>query len=96
MSSGADAAFGLSCVIKKPGVCIYECIFASMFCVQALLIKAQLQLAGHSVRMEDYRIPEGLFNGQLTVCKRRIEGTCLYYKDTLKCNLTECCMSLST
>ena len=57
-----------------------------------MLIKAQLRLTGHVIRMEDHCIPKQLLYGELCEGKRKAEPPKLRYKDTLKSNLKWPCV----
>ena len=61
-----------------------------------MLIKGQLRWAGHLTRMEENRIPKGLFYGELVGGQRSRGGQHKRYKDVLKYNLKVCDISIET
>jgi len=66
---------------------LQTCKIAGM---EALLLQAQFQWAGHLVRMPDNRIPKQIFYGQLESGTRLPGGPVRRYKDALKINLKQC------
>nr|VZI31611.1 unnamed protein product [Spirometra erinaceieuropaei] len=55
--------------------------------IYAILRQMQLRWSGHLVRMDDERLPKGLFYGEVATGSRRREGQIRRYKDTLKSSL---------
>ena len=58
--------------------------------IEAYLIKAQLRLTGHILRMEDGRLPNDLLYGELKRGSRSIGGQRKRFKDTLRLSLSVC------
>jgi len=57
--------------------------------IEALIIRAQLRWTGHTIRMDDNRIPKVLFFGELAQGRRLQGGQFKRYKDNIKHHLQE-------
>ena len=56
-------------------------------CIESLLVQAQLRWVGHTIRMEDHRMPKQLLYGELASGKRNQGRPRKRYKDMIKDNL---------
>ena len=64
--------------------------------IHAILLRHQLQWAGHVHRMDDCRLPKRLFYGELSTGKRTTGRPKKRYKDTLKEALKLCMIPQAT
>ena len=64
--------------------------------IEALLIKGQLQWAGHPTRMEENRIPKAPFYGELVGGQRLRGSQHKRYTDIMKYNLKACDIPFET
>ena len=62
---------------------------AKMESIHAILMHSQLRWAGHSHRMDDFRLLKRLLYGELSTGKRSLGRPKLRYKDTLKASLKQ-------
>ena len=58
--------------------------------IESIVIRAQLRWVGHTIRMEEHRMPRRLFYGELQNGKRNKGRPKKRYKDTVKDNLQWC------
>ena len=64
--------------------------------IEAYLIKSQLRWSAYGVRMDDTRIPQALFYGQLKGYSRPTGRPRMRYRDCLKSNMKKCGLNSTT
>jgi len=76
---------------KKTNISVLE--QAATSSVESIIVKNQLRWVGHVTRMEDCRLPKQMLYSELSEGKRDAGGPKKRFRDCLKKNIKQCCIS---